>query len=118
MSRRLFQEFGCWARRLRSEVQALSLVYRDPRTPWYAKLCLALVLGYALSPVDLIPDFIPILGHLDDLLLVPLGVWLALRLIPPHVLAEARARQGIAELPVLQEDALSGEIGARDRRVI
>ncbi len=86
--------FQRWTRRLREEIQVLGLVYRDPRTPWYAKACLALVLGYAFSPVDLIPDFIPVLGHLDDLLLVPLGVWLALRLIPRQVLAEARARTG------------------------
>jgi uncharacterized membrane protein YkvA (DUF1232 family) len=64
---------------------------RDPRTPWYARWLALAVVGYALSPIDLIPDFIPVLGYLDDLLLVPLGIWLVLRLVPPQVMAEHRA---------------------------
>jgi len=80
------------ARGLKSETYALYLAYRDRRTPWYAKAFVALVLAYAFSPVDLIPDFIPLLGHLDDLILVPAGIALALRLIPPEVLQEARAK--------------------------
>lgn len=80
------------ARRLKGELLALSLAARDPRTPWPARLLALLVLAYALSPLDLIPDFIPVLGQLDDLLLVPAGLWLALRLIPPPVLADARDR--------------------------
>ena len=80
------------AKRLKSDIYALYLAYRDPRTPWYAKLFAALVLSYAFSPIDLIPDFIPLLGHLDDLFLVPVGVALALRMIPPEVLQEARAK--------------------------
>lgn len=83
-----------WARRLKREVLALSLAYRDPRTPWYARVVIICVVGYALSPIDLIPDAIPVLGYLDDLLLVPLGVALAIRLIPPDVLAEGRAAAG------------------------
>lgn len=82
-----------WKRRagwLRGETYALYLAYRDPRTPWYAKIFVALVVGYAFSPIDLIPDPIPILGYLDDLLLVPLGIVLALRMIPPAVLDECR----------------------------
>ena len=79
-------------RGLKSETYALYLAYRDRRTPWYAKAFVALVLAYAFSPVDLIPDFIPLLGHLDDLILVPAGIALALRLIPPEVLQEARAK--------------------------
>ncbi|WP_407928423.1 YkvA family protein [Deinococcus aquaedulcis] len=78
------------ARRLKAELLALSLAARDPRTPWYARAWALLVLAYALSPIDLIPDFIPVLGQLDDLLLVPAGLWLALRLIPPAVMADAR----------------------------
>jgi uncharacterized membrane protein YkvA (DUF1232 family) len=70
----------------------LAFACRDPRTPWYAKAFLALVVGYALSPIDLIPDFIPVLGFLDDLVLVPAGVWLATKMVPAHVLAESRAR--------------------------
>ena len=80
------------ARNLRAETYALSLAYRDPRTPWYARLFAALVVGYAFSPVDLIPDFVPVLGYMDDLVLVPLGVLLALKMIPPEVWAESRAR--------------------------
>ncbi len=80
------------ARELKIQVHALLLAYRDPRTPWYAKALAVLVAAYALSPIDLIPDFIPVLGQLDDLLLVPLGIALAVRLIPREVLADCRAR--------------------------
>jgi uncharacterized membrane protein YkvA (DUF1232 family) len=80
------------ARQLKTETYALYLAYRDPRTPWYARLCAALVVGYAFSPIDLIPDFIPVLGYLDDLVIVPLGVLLALKMIPPAVWAESRER--------------------------
>jgi uncharacterized membrane protein YkvA (DUF1232 family) len=80
------------ARQLETETYALYLAYRDPRTPWHARLFAALVVGYAFSPIDLIPDFVPVLGYLDDLLLVPLGVLLALKMVPPAVWAESRAR--------------------------
>lgn len=78
------------ARSLKTELYALYLAYRDPRVPWYARVVAACVVGYAFSPIDLIPDPIPILGYLDDLLLLPLGIALALRLIPPAVMAECR----------------------------
>lgn len=81
-----------WAKHLKIEVYALYLAYRDPRTPWYAKVVAACVVGYAFSPIDLIPDPIPVLGYLDDLVLVPLGVMLALKLVPPGVMAECRAK--------------------------
>ncbi|MEZ4706139.1 MAG: YkvA family protein [Caldilineaceae bacterium] len=84
-----------WQRKvklLKSELFALYLAYRDPRTPFYARLFAACVVAYAFSPIDLIPDFIPVLGYLDDLVLVPLGIALAMRLIPPPVLAESRAK--------------------------
>jgi uncharacterized membrane protein YkvA (DUF1232 family) len=80
------------ARRLKTDIYALYLAYRDPRVPWYARLFIICVVAYAFSPLDLIPDFVPILGYLDDLLLLPLGIALAIRLIPPDVLAECRAR--------------------------
>ena len=79
-----------WARHLKAETYALYLAYRDRRVPWYARLFAALVVGYAFSPIDLIPDPIPILGYLDDLVLVPLGAMLAIKMIPPDVLAESR----------------------------
>lgn len=81
-----------FARGLKAELLALSLAARDSRTPWLARVLALLVLAYALSPIDLIPDPIPVLGQLDDLLIVPAGLWLVLRLIPPDVLADARAR--------------------------
>jgi uncharacterized membrane protein YkvA (DUF1232 family) len=80
------------ARQLKRETYALYLAYRDPRVPWYAKLLAACVVAYAFSPIDLIPDFIPVLGTLDDLVLIPLGIALSLKLIPPQVMAECRAR--------------------------
>jgi uncharacterized membrane protein YkvA (DUF1232 family) len=85
------ERWRAWARRLRREIYALALAYRDPRTPWYARAVIVGVIAYALSPIDLIPDAIPILGLLDDLLLLPLGVALAVWLLPPEVLAASRA---------------------------
>jgi uncharacterized membrane protein YkvA (DUF1232 family) len=75
---------------LQADVHALLLAFRDPRTPWYARGLIALVAVYALSPIDLIPDFIPVLGYLDDLILVPAGIALAIRMIPPQVWADSR----------------------------
>ena len=80
------------ARQLKTETYALYLAYKDPRVPWHARLFAALVVGYAFSPIDLIPDPIPVLGYLDDLILIPMGVMLALRMIPPEVLVECRAK--------------------------
>ena len=79
-------------KQLKLETWAIYLAYRDPRTPWYARLFALFVVGYALSPIDLIPDFIPVLGYLDDLILVPLGVALALKMIPEPILTECRER--------------------------
>ena len=89
---RLVKRLKQWSGRLESEVYALYLAYKDPRVPWHARLFAALVVGYAFSPIDLIPDPIPVLGYLDDLLLAPLGIALAIKLIPPGVLAEHRAQ--------------------------
>jgi uncharacterized membrane protein YkvA (DUF1232 family) len=80
------------ARQLKTELYALYLAYRDPRVPWYARVVAALVVGYAFSPIDLIPDPIPVLGYLDDLILLPLGIALVLRLIPAPVMAECRTK--------------------------
>lgn len=80
-----------WARRIKRDVLALYLAYRRTDVAWYAKLVALLVAGYALSPIDLIPDFIPVLGYLDDVILLPLGILLAVRLIPPEIMEECRA---------------------------
>ena len=80
------------ARSLQRDVVALWLAARDPRVPWYAKVLCAVIAAYALSPIDLIPDFIPVLGYLDDLILVPIAITLAVRLIPAELMAELRAQ--------------------------
>ncbi|WP_349604573.1 MULTISPECIES: YkvA family protein [Cupriavidus] len=81
-----------WARRLKANLLTLWFCSRHPGTPWGARLLAALVAAYAFSPIDLIPDFIPVLGYIDDVLLVPLGIWLTLRMIPPAVKDECRGR--------------------------
>lgn len=79
-----------WARTVKTDVMALYIAMKDRRTPLLAKVIAVSVVGYALSPIDLIPDFIPVIGYLDDLLIVPLGIVLAVRLIPPELMAEFR----------------------------
>ena len=88
----LLEQLKLRARRLKSETFTLYLAARDPRTPWYAKLLVASIVAYAFSPIDLIPDFIPVIGYLDDLILLPLGIALAIRMVPGSVLAECRVR--------------------------
>ena len=91
-----------WARLLKRDVMALYFAAKDRRVPWYAKVVAGCVAAYALSPLDLIPDFIPVLGYLDDIILVPLGIALAIRLIPPDLLEEHRrkAEAQAAQRPV------------------
>lgn len=86
-----------WARLIKRDVHALYLAGRDPRVPWYAKALAVVVAGYALSPIDLIPDFIPVIGYLDDVLIVPLGIMLVVRMIPPEIMAEHRALASAAQ---------------------
>jgi uncharacterized membrane protein YkvA (DUF1232 family) len=86
------ERLKAWARGIKRDVVALWLGARDQRVKWYAKVLAAAVATYALSPIDLIPDFIPVLGYLDDLLIVPLGILLAIRLIPPPVMADLRRK--------------------------
>jgi uncharacterized membrane protein YkvA (DUF1232 family) len=94
------------SKRLKSEALALYFVARDRRTPWFARALAAMVVAYALSPFDLIPDFIPVLGFLDDLVIVPLGIAVALKLVPPAVLADCRARAQLSsERPVSRAGA-------------
>ena len=87
----MLQDLKSWARGLKRDVHAICLAARSPRVRWHAKIIAIVVAGYALSPVDLIPDFIPVLGYVDDLIIVPLGIWLVLALIPEDVMAECRA---------------------------
>ena len=86
-----------WARIVKQDVHALYLASRDPRVPLYAKILAVAVAGYALSPIDLIPDFIPVLGYLDDIIIVPLGILLVIRLIPPEIMAEHRQTAAAAQ---------------------
>jgi uncharacterized membrane protein YkvA (DUF1232 family) len=95
------------ARALKSEAYAIYSAARDPRTPWYVKALIFFVLAHTFSPIDLIPDFIPVLGYLDDLIITPGGIWLAVRLIPPEVLEEARAMAAARGV-----DGRLGKIGA------
>jgi uncharacterized membrane protein YkvA (DUF1232 family) len=103
----MLDELKTRAHALKKEVYAVYVAARDPRTPWYAKALILLIVAYALSPIDLIPDFVPVLGYLDDLVLVPGGIWLAIRLIPPEVLEEARATAAARSV-----DRSTGQIGA------
>jgi uncharacterized membrane protein YkvA (DUF1232 family) len=86
------------ARLLKTETYALYLAYKDPRVPWYAKAFAAFIVAHTFSPIDLIPDFIPVIGYLDDLIITPLGIFLALKMIPPEVMGEARQQAKTAEL--------------------
>ncbi len=86
------QRLRAWARRIKHDAVALWFALRDPATPWLARALAFLVVAYALSPIDLVPDFIPVLGYLDDVLLLPALIWLAVRLVPPAVMAACRER--------------------------
>ena len=88
----MFRILKAWARRLIRDVHAIYFAAGDPRVPWYVRILAIAVAGYALSPIDLIPDFIPVIGYADDLIIVPLGIWLVVSLIPEPAMAEYRAR--------------------------
>ncbi len=97
-----------WARTIKRDVHAVYLAARDPRTPWYAKALALCIAGYALSAIDLIPDFIPALGYLDDAIIVPLGILAVVKMIPPEVMAEHRAAAALAgELPASRTAAVA-----------
>ncbi len=95
------------AHALKREAYAIYIAARDPRTPWYVRALIFFVVAHTFSPIDLIPDFIPVLGFLDDLIITPGGIWLAVRLIPPEVLAEARATAATHDV-----DKVVGRVGA------
>lgn len=88
----MFSRIAAWARAIKTDAHAIYLAARDPRVPWFAKILAIAVAAYALSPIDLIPDFVPILGYLDDLIIVPLGIWLVVALVPNEVMAEYRIK--------------------------
>jgi uncharacterized membrane protein YkvA (DUF1232 family) len=97
-----------WARSTKSDLIALYLAARDPRVPWYVKALAICVAGYALSPIDLIPDFVPLLGYVDDVVILPLGIWAVVKLIPPAIMAEHRAAAtGMAKRPVSRTVAIA-----------
>lgn len=103
----MIAKLRAWARGIKRDLHAVYLAARDFRTPWYAKVLALCIAGYALSPIDLIPDFIPVLGYLDDLIIVPLGIMAVVRMIPPEVMAEHRAAAVLAaELPASRTAAL------------
>jgi len=93
----MLQQAKQWARIVKRDTHAIYLASRDPRVPWYAKVLALCVAGYALSPIDLIPDFVPVLGYLDDVIIVPLGILAVVKLIPPEVMAEHRALAAAAQ---------------------
>ena len=96
---RLVETMRAWARRIKRDAMTLWFARSHPATPWLAKALAVFVVAYALSPIDLVPDFIPVLGYVDDVLLLPVLIWLAVRLLPPEVVAESRrkAEQRIAD---------------------
>ena len=103
----MLEQLKTRARALKQEAYAIYIAARDPRTPWYVKALIFFVVAHTFSPIDLIPDFIPVLGYLDDLIITPGGIWLAVRLIPAEVLAEARATAATRDV-----DRSVGKVGA------
>ena len=92
----MLKQWQRWARTIKRDAHALYLAARDPRVPWYAKALALAVAAYALSPIDLIPDFIPVIGYLDDLIIVPAGIALVIGMIPPELMAEHREQATVA----------------------
>ena len=107
----MLERWKGWARAIKCDVHALYLASRDPRVPWYAKALAIAVAAYAASPIDLIPDFIPVLGYLDDLIIVPLGIALIVKLIPPAIMAEHRALAAAAQDRPVSKTAAAVIIG-------
>jgi uncharacterized membrane protein YkvA (DUF1232 family) len=99
-----------WARNLKQDILTVYFALRDPRCPWHARILAAALTAYAFSPIDLIPDFIPVLGYLDEMVLLPVGIWLVLRLIPESVLTECRRKA--TEYSVNARSNAEGRLGA------
>jgi uncharacterized membrane protein YkvA (DUF1232 family) len=105
------EKLKSWARSLKKEILALYLASRHPLTPIHAKVLALAIIAYALSPIDLIPDFIPVLGLLDDLILLPLGIYLVIKMIPPEVMAECRAKATDVRIESIAKWIGAGVIG-------
>ena len=103
----MLSQMKTWARSLKRDVLALYLASKDPRVPWYAKALAIFVAGYALSPIDLIPDFIPVLGYIDDMILLPIGIWLVIRMIQPKIMAQHRQAAARLDWPVSRKAAVA-----------
>ncbi|OCA88149.1 hypothetical protein A8F94_10055 [Bacillus sp. FJAT-27225] len=88
----MFNKIKAWAKQLKRQIFILYFAYKDERVPWYAKVFTAVIVAYAFSPIDLIPDFIPILGYLDEVILLPIAIWFALRMIPEAVLSDCESK--------------------------
>ena len=105
--RAMLDQLKTRARQLKREAYIVAIAARDPRTPWYVKALIFFVVAHTFSPIDLIPDFIPVLGYLDDLIITPGGLWLAVRLIPPEVMADAQSA-----VATRSPDGRAGRVGA------
>lgn len=92
----MMEQLKAWAKQLKRQVFVLYYAYRDKRSPWYAKLFSMCVVAYAFSPIDLIPDFIPVIGYADDLVLIPLGVLAAIKMMPGEVIEDAKRKRMLA----------------------
>lgn len=110
MAPRFLTKLKEWAHRLKQELLALYLAYKDPRVSWPARIFAACVVAYALSPIDLIPDPIPILGYLDDVILIPIGIALAVKMIPPDVLQECREKTRESALIATPKNWIAGAL--------
>ncbi|MEQ6378479.1 YkvA family protein [Bacillaceae bacterium S4-13-56] len=106
----MFKKLKSWAKSLKRQLLILYFAYKDPRVPWFTKTVVLSVVAYALSPIDFIPDFIPILGYLDDVLLLPLGIWLSLKLISNEVLMDCRAKAKLNQGKALPKNWISGSL--------
>lgn len=106
----MWQKLKQWAKKLKADILALALAIQDPRAPWAARIIGTLTVAYALSPIDLIPDFIPVLGYLDDLLLLPLGVWLTIKLLPPTLLEGYRQKIATEGAPKFKNSKLAAVV--------
>lgn len=106
----MFNKVKIWAAKLKRQIFILYVSYKDPRVKWYCKIFVAFVVAYAFSPIDLIPDFIPVLGFLDDIILVPLGIYFSLKMLPPAVIKDATSQVEAIQLKEKPRNWLAGSL--------